>query len=94
MIGGGITYTNADNVNQLNGTAYEFGRAGGGAGIAVAVEGIKGSDYVGGTLYGGVGTGFTANSVTTSTTSALYQYYNGVHSIGNTGTTSLWKSGK
>jgi len=39
IIGGRVPYTNADNVNQLNGTSYQAGRAGLGP---VAVEGIMG----------------------------------------------------
>lgn len=89
FIGSAISYTNANNVNQLNGTSYQAGRAGLGP---LAVEGVRGADYGGGTLYGGIGTGYTANSVTASTTSAILQYNNGVISIGNTGSTSLWTS--
>ncbi len=72
FVGGGLTYTNADNVNQLNGTSYQFGRAGLGVGpISGAVEGVKGSDYSGGSFYLGTGLGYTANSATVSTTSTM-----------------------
>ena len=89
--GGVVTITNADNVNQLNGTSYEAGRSGIGP---VFVEGVKGTGYEGISIGGGAGIGFTANSLTASTTSAIYQYQNGTHSLGNTGTDSIWSSGK
>jgi RHS repeat-associated protein len=89
--GGIISITNADNVNQLNGTSFQVGRAGIGPAF---VEGIVGDGYKGLTLGGGVGVGYNAGSATASTTSAIYQYQNGVHSIGNTGKDSLWNSGK
>jgi hypothetical protein len=93
FIGGGVSKTNFDNVNQLNGTSYQFGRAGLNAGpLTFAGEAISGSDYHvhGGTLYGGIGQFYTANSATASTTSALIQYSNGVLSIGNTGSSAIW----
>ena len=90
FVGGGISVTNACDVNQLNGISYQFGRAGFGMGPSYAVEGVKGSDYYGGTLYGGIGPGYTANSFTESTTSAIIQYDNGALSIGNNGTSSIW----
>ena len=89
--GGRISYTNADNVSQLTGTSYQAGRAGIGP---LAVEGIRGKDYAGGSLYIGAGVGYTASSVTASTTSAIYQYNKGQHSIGQTGSNTLWQSGK
>jgi len=90
-VGVGVTYTNANNVNQLNGTSYTAGRSGIGP---IAAEGIKGSDYTGGTVTLNIGRpiGYTASSINASTTSAIYQYSNGVQSIGNTGRSSLWSS--
>jgi RHS repeat-associated protein len=90
FVGAGILVTNACSVNQLNGMSYQFGRAGFGMGPSFAVEGVKGSDYYGGTFYGGIGPGYTANSFTASTTSAIIQYDNGALSIGNNGTSSIW----
>jgi len=87
FVGGGITITDACSVNQLSGTAYQAGRAGLGP---IAVEGLKGDDYYGGSLYGGYGAGFTANSLTTSTTSSIFQYDNGTWSLGNAGSDSIW----
>ncbi len=87
---GGLTITDACSVNQLNGTSYQFGRAGFGMGPSYAVEVVKGSDYHGGTFYGGIGPGYTANSLTVSTTSAIIQYDSGTLSVGNIGTSSIW----
>lgn len=91
IVGGSIAITNADNVNKLNGISYQVGRAGIGPAYA---ESIIGDGHEGFKLGGGVGVGYTAGSATVSTTSAIYQYNNGVNSIGNTGKSSMWSSGK
>jgi RHS repeat-associated protein len=90
-VGIGVTYTNASNVNQLNGSSSLIGRSGLGP---VTIEGVAGSDYNGvtGTFNIGRPFGYTASSISTSTTSAIYQYSNGVQSIGNTGINSIWSS--
>ncbi len=90
-VGVGFTYTTANNVNQLNGISSTTGRAGLGP---ISVEGFKDSNYAGGTLTFDIGkpVGYTAGSVNASTTSAIYQYSNGVQSIGNTGSSSIWSS--
>jgi RHS repeat-associated protein len=87
FIGGAFNYTTACNVNQLNGTATQFGRSGL---FNAAVEAIRGPNYWGGGIMGGVGAGYTANSLTASTTSAIVQYQDGVLSFGNSGTDSIW----
>jgi RHS repeat-associated protein len=91
FIGGGVTITNAASVADLNGTSYQFGRAGLGLGPSFALEGVKGTGYYGGTVYGGIGPGYTANSLTVSTTSAIIQFNNGMLSFGNTGASSVWQ---
>ncbi|MCP3875891.1 MAG: hypothetical protein GY699_22400 [Desulfobacteraceae bacterium] len=48
--------------------------------------------YDGFTLGAGLGVGYTASSATISTTSALYQYNKGSHSVDNTGNDSIWSS--
>lgn len=87
--GGSLTITDADNVNQLNGSSYQVGRTGIGPAYG---EGVVGNGYTGATVGLGLGVGYTAGSVTGDTTSAIFQYNNGVYSVGNTGTPSIWSS--
>jgi RHS repeat-associated protein len=85
--GGSLMITDADNVNQLNGISYQVGRAGIGPAYA---EGVSGDEYIGITVGGGLGVGYTATSVTADTTTAIVQFNKGVYSLGNTGKSSLW----
>jgi len=90
-VGGIFTVTNADNVNQLNGTSYEAGRAG--LKLGAFAEGVKGDGYIGISTGIQVGSGYTATYGSVSTTSALVQYNNGVLSVGNSGKSSIMSFG-
>jgi hypothetical protein len=91
FIGGGVSLYDAGSVNQLNGTSYQMGRAGFNAGPATfSGEGVAGSGYKGATLYGGLGSFYTANSLTISSTSAIVQYNRGILSFGDTGSSSIF----